>query len=208
MIFRFLIVLLWAALWAAPDSAAQQLKQDIRARYGESTTFTAHFNQHVTSAFLDSDERYSGRLWLRGPAYRVETGGQTIVSDGEHVWIHNIAEKQVLLSLAEDNSDDFSLVSFLSEFDTAYESAERPDTTIQNQRLRTLELTPTDPFATFQTVTMWARPRDAAVVRLRVVDQSDVVMHFTLSDLDFPDELPDATFQFDIPDGVELVDLR
>ncbi len=210
-----------ALLVAAPGAHAQNnpaspgaartlppLAAEIRARYGENTTFTAHFNQHVSSAFLDSDERYSGQLLLSGNAYRVETGGQTIVSDGTNLWIHNIAERQVLLSNAEDESDDFSLTSFLGEFDTAYQSTERPDTTIQGQRLRTLSLTPTDPFASFQTVTMWVRPQDAAIVRLSVVDQTDVVMLFLLTDIAFPATLPDSTFHFEVPTGAELVDLR
>lgn len=195
---------------SAPPGAAQppDLATQVRARYGETTTFTAHFNQHTSSAFLDSDERYAGRLLLQGNKYRVETGGQTIVSSGENLWIHNIAEHQVLLSSAEDESDDFSLVSFLNEFDSAYAVTELPDTTIQGERLRALYLAPTDPFATFQTVTMWMRPEDAAIVRLRVVDQSDVVMLFMLSDIAFPATLPDSTFYFDVPEGTELVDLR
>jgi len=195
-----------AALPQSPEAAA--LASQIRARYGETTTFSAHFNQHTSSAFLDSDERYAGRLVLKGDKYRVETGGQTIVSDGESLWIHNIAERQVLLSSAEDDSDDFSLTSFLNEFDAAYAMALLPDTTIQGQRLHTLRLTPTDPFATFQTVTMWTRPADAAIVHLRVIDQSDVNMRFVLSDIDFPVNLPDSTFRFEVPEGVELVDLR
>jgi outer membrane lipoprotein-sorting protein len=203
-----LVLLVLLAGSTASAANAQSLADRVRARYGPETTMAARFVQHISSEFLEMDERYSGRVWIAGDSYRIETGSQTIVSDGERTWIHNHAEKQVLINTVEDDMEDFSLTSFLGEFDASYAIRQAPDDTVDGTRLHVLGLTPTDAFASFKTVTMWIRPADLAVLRMHVVDLNDVSMTFQLSDVAFNPSLAADVFSFVVPDGVEVIDLQ
>lgn len=210
---RHLILIAAAALIVLPTALAapadaQSLAERVRARYGTDTIMDARFVQQIASDFLEMDERYSGRVWIAGDRYRIETGSQTIVSDGEQTWIHNIAERQVLLNSVEEEMDDFSLTTFLGEFDTAYDIEQAADETLDGVRTHVLHLEPTNAFASFKTVTMWIRPADLAVVRLHVLDLNDVSMTFTLSDVAFAASIPEDVFSFAVPDGVEVIDLH
>ncbi len=205
-----LVVLLGVLLTGliAVPAPAQTLADRVRARYGAETTMAARFVQTISSEFLEMDERYSGRVWIAGDRYRIETGSQTIVSDGERTWIHNHAERQVLINTVEEDMEDFSLTSFLGEFDSAYAIRQEADASLDGTRMHVLGLTPTDAFASFKTVTMWIRPADLAVLRMHVVDLNDVSMTFHLSDVEFNPSLAEDAFSFAIPDGVEVIDLQ
>lgn len=198
------------AVSLAPLVGAQDLASSVRDRYNGDLPMTAHFIQYVSSDFLETDERFTGELWLSGSRYRIETGGQTIVSDGVTSWIHNRGEKQVLINSVDPDDDGFSLTGFLAEFDSAYEITARPDSVLDGAPVHGLLLIPVDPFASFQRVTMWVRSANLDIVRLYVVDLNDVSMEFRLSDTRFlkPGELPGSTFEFRIPDGVDVIDLR
>ena len=198
------------AVSLAPLVSAQDLASSVRDRYNGDLPMTAHFVQYVSSDFLETDERFTGELWLSGSRYRIETGGQTIVSDGETSWIHNLGEQQVLINSVDPDDDGFSLTGFLTEFDSAYEVSVRPDSVLDGVSVHGLLLIPIDPFASFQRVTMWVRSANLDIVRLYVVDLNDVSMEFRLSDTRFlqPGELPGSTFEFRIPDGVDVIDLR
>lgn len=202
--------LLVACPLAAPPVSAQSasLVERVRAQYGEDTRLKARFVQHISSDFLETEERYAGVVWIAGNRYRIETGSQTIVSDGELTWIHNIAESQVLINAIDDTDDGFSLTSFLAEFDTAYTIEVAEDELVDGQRQHVLQLAPTDAFASFKTVTMWIRPSDLAVLSMHVVDLNDVSMRFMLSEVDFGLAMAASSFTFNLPDGVEVIDLR
>ncbi|MEQ9105469.1 MAG: outer membrane lipoprotein carrier protein LolA [Rhodothermales bacterium] len=202
-----LLGILLSGAFTAP-TGAQPLADQVRALYGAETTMAARFVQTISSEFLEMDERYSGRVWIAGDRYRIETGSQTIVSDGERTWIHNHAERQVLINTVEDDMEDFSLTSFLGEFDSAYAIRQEADASLDGTRMHVLGLTPTDAFASFKTVTMWIRPADLAVLRMHVVDLNDVQMTFHLSDVEFNPSLAEDAFSFAIPDGVEVIDLQ
>lgn len=189
---------------------AQSLSERVRDHYGSGMALQARFVQHIASDFLDTEERFTGELWLRGDNYRIETGGQTIVSDGRTSWIHNRAEHQVLINTVDPDDDGFSLTSFLSEFDSAYAIESKPDSVLEGTAVHAMVLTPIDPFASFQRVSMWVRSSNLDIVRLHVVDLNDVFMEFRLNDSRFlpAEQLPDSTFAFRMPDGVDVIDLR
>lgn len=206
-VLTVLLGILLSGAFTVPASA-QPLADQVRARYGPETTMAARFVQHISSDFLEMDERYSGRVWIAGDRYRIETGSQTIVSDGERTWIHNHAERQVLINTVEDDMDDFSLTSFLGEFNSAYDIQRAADEPVDGTLMHVLRLSPTDEFASFKTVTMWIRPADLAVLQLHVVDLNEVSMTFNLSDVEFDRPLAEDAFSFAIPDGVEVIDLQ
>lgn len=176
----------------------------LRTKYDTMVSLSATFDQTTSSDFMDTDEHYRGQILLSGDAYRIEMPAQTIVTNTQLTWVYNQAENQVLINNYVDDETTFSLSRFLSEFDTAY-SVQSIEETPDGP---TVVLTPDDDFSSFLSVQMWIRSSDGVVNRLRVIDVNDVEMIFNLSNIAFNPTVPEHSFRFVTPVGVEEIDLR
>lgn len=181
---------------------ADDLLSRLRTRYDAMESMRASFSQATSSTYLDETERFYGEIQLRGDSYRIEMASQTIVTNAVLSWIYNRSENQVLINDYELDETTFSLSTFLSEFDSAYEV----ESFSESEGLHSVALVPVDPFSSFRRVTLWAR--GDVVEKLLVLDMNDVEMLFELTDIEFNPEFPEETFLFSIPDGVEVIDLR
>ena len=205
-IVPFLVV--FSGGWSQPASGQSLQEEDVlrslRTKYDTMVSMSAAFDQTTSSDFMDTDERYRGHILLSGDAYRIEMPAQTIVTDTQLTWVYNATESQVLINNYVDDETTFSLSRFLSEFDTAY-SVQSIEETADGP---TVVLIPNDEFSSFLSVQMWIRSSDGIVNRLRVVDVNDVEMLFDLSDIVFNPTVPENSFRFITPAGVEEIDLR
>lgn len=190
------------------DAVAQDgeaLLARLRDRFESIRTLRASFGQRSTSPLFEgSTEALEGTLYVQGEAYRLESGGRTLVNDGRTLWIYDAAERQVIVSDYEEDAYTFSITGFLYRFDERY----RFDTVERRGDRWVIHLLPRDPDDFFRSVAVTMRDTDALVTEVRVTDANDVTMVFTLADLVENPELPDGVFRFDPPEGVEIVDLR
>jgi len=174
----------------------------LRVRYDAMESMRASFSQSTSSSYLDDTEHFYGEIVLQRDSYRIEMVDQTIVTNAVWTWIYNRSENQVLINSYEIDETTFSLSTFLTEFDTAYDVGSYA----RDDGVHIIKLIPTDPFSAFRSVTLWAS--DDVVVQLLVIDLNDVEMQFELTDIEFNPEIPEGTFLFSVPDGVEVIDLR
>lgn len=211
-IFRpFLFTLLICIFCSAATVSAQDavaFQQKLASKYQNMTSMSAEFVQVTSSAFLESSERFSGTLQLAGDKYRVQTGSQTIVTDGVTLWIHNRAEQQVIINTYENDASSFSLTTFLGQIGQYYTLALDGSVTKAGVLYDVVTLRPFDQDAQFRSVLMHVRRSDTVVTHLQVVDLNDVEMTFDLSKVNINAEMPSSTFTFVIPSGVEVIDLR
>ena len=85
-------------LWAVPAAAGQALAS-LRHFYSEVQTYHARFRQSVLDEGLNLIQETSGELWIRRPGrFRWEYDPpyrQTIVGDGERVWVYDHDLEQI-----------------------------------------------------------------------------------------------------------------
>jgi outer membrane lipoprotein-sorting protein len=190
------------------DQQAAVIAQRLSDRYDGIESMRLRFVQTASSAFMDTDERYSGDLVFTDTSYRIETSNQTIVSNGITTWIHNRGQAQVIINDFVEDEGSFSLTTFLRSFSDEYRSSWEGTQTLDGALHDRLRLLPTDEFAAFRQVDLWIRQSDTLVTRLIAVDLNDVRMVFELSDIVVNPALPADQFQFEMPSNVDVVDLR
>jgi len=193
---------------ATADPEAVRTAERLQSRYQSLVSMRARFVHTMTSDFLDTNERYSGSLVFEHERYRVETGGQTIVTDGVVTWVHNIAESQVLVNDYDADESTFSLTEILRAFDREYDAISVEAAAHDGAPHRVLELAPRDVFTDYVSIRLWIRDADGLVTRMRLVDLNDAVLEFDLSDIVFNPPVDPAVFTFAPPEGAEIVDLR
>ncbi len=191
----------------AQDSDADTVFEELQAVYADAEALSASFHQHVVNPFGDEFQN-EGTLYVSGDKYRVELEDQTIVADGETTWIHNHADRQVLVNEYQRDADTFAPTTFLLQLDDSYRPVETGSESVDGVALRYLKLESEDPGAMFVSFVMRFQEDDLRLRRVEIEDANETRMTFTLRDLDLDTELGDDLFAFDPPENVEVVDLR
>lgn len=97
------------------DAAAATAR--VQRRYDLTETFSADFDQQMKLSTGGKVPDSSGKVWFQRPGrmtWRYEKPEeQTILSDGDHLWIHQPADKQVLRAPLRDAFESRTPVSFL-----------------------------------------------------------------------------------------------
>ncbi len=180
----------------------------LKATYRDDVAIQADFNQHLTSPDGERLPGVEGTIVLLGDQYRVETDGQTFVTNGETTWILNRYENQVLVNDYIDDPSTFSLSNFLFAFDEHYEILETNLKYLDGVRHQVLTLRPRAEESFFREVTLWMRDTDSVITRLRVLDVNEAELDFGLEHLEFDPRLAGDPFTFEPPEGVEIIDHR
>lgn len=180
---------------------------NLRAFYDATDALSASFTHEVQNPFGET-QRATGRLFVQGNAFRIEMDEQIIVADGETTWIHDVASAQVLVSPYEDDAGTFAPRTLLLRLDDSFEATAVGVDEQDGTRLHTLTVTSDAPEAMFTTLKLWYDPDSLQIKRVRAEDINDTILTFALSDVTLNPDLDAALFTFDMPDGVDVIDLR
>jgi outer membrane lipoprotein carrier protein len=202
------IILSGLLAFSATAQSAEDIRSKVANRYESVAAMSASFVQTATSEFMDAPERFSGTLIFSGSKYRIQTGAQSIVTDGKTLWIHNRGERQVIINDYVEDETTFSLTAFLRQLDNEYDAEFKGSETRGGAPHDVVQLIPQDDFSQFKRVDMHVRRADSIVTFLEVVDLNEVLMTFELTEIKINPGTTAETFSFSIPADVEIIDLR
>jgi len=203
-----LTVLCVTGLFSVQAQSAEEILDRMKTRFDTIDTFRAEFSQVITSEFSDEREMSSGVLTMKKDQYRVETPGQTIVTDGITTWVYLPYEDQVLINDYEEDEMTFSINDFFFNYRDQYDITAFNTDLSQGVRYQNLTLVPRSGDAFFLSVTLSMRDSDDVVTFIEVVDANGTTMEFTLTNIVLNPLVEESTFQYTPPAGVEIVDLR
>lgn len=208
--FALLVALgvLWIGHSPAHAQDAEAVFDRLQQKYEALSSLRAEFTQTMSSTFSDQEDSSSGTLTLSGDKYRVETGSQTLVTDGTTTYVYLPTEKQVLINNASNDETSFSPSEFLLNYDERFNVSGVTEAQVDGQAHYKLTLSPKRDDSFFQEATLWMRDRDAVITRLEVLDVNETRMTFQLENIQLDPSLPADTFTFTPPEGVEVIDLR
>ena len=201
-------IVLFSGQLEARAQDADELIRRLESRYNAVSALQADFTQTMSSAYSDLNESFSGTLLMQGPRYRVETHGQTMVTDGAVTWIYNEAENQVLINQNDTSDEGFSIDRLFTDYSSRFIVRSVGTERIDGKAHFVLNLEPKESGSFFETVTVWMRSDDAIISRIKVVDQNETTMRFDLDNVTFDPDLKADAFTFSPPQGAEVIDLR
>jgi outer membrane lipoprotein carrier protein len=202
-----LAILVPSAGWAQTADSTSLLPA-IQQRYEQLDGLRATFTQEIRSDFASGSTRMQGTLLLKQEKYRVETDEQTLVTDGTTTWIYTPADQQVIINHADQDASTLSPETFFTDYADHYRVVRTEEVWQNGVRHRKLRLTPTSSQTLFREVTLWVRPNDPIVTRLRVTDRDGSEITISLEDIDLNPGLRASDFTFTPPEYADVVDLR
>jgi len=177
-------------------------------KYRSIDALRAEFTQTMSSAYWDQEESFSGVLILQGEKYRVETGTEVFVVNGQETYIYRPAEEQVLIDDIAADESSFSPSDFLLHYDERFDVIDMDVVAHEGERHFRINLKPKNAESFFREATIWMRDRDEIITQMTLLDVNDTRMVFTLDNIEINPALDEDTFRFTPPEGVEIIDLR
>lgn len=103
-------------VYSQDDITAQEIIQNVQNVYKDITDAKASFSQTVKFS-KSKAQTSSGTLYIKKEnKYRIETGTQTIVTDGTTSWSYSPKKKQVIIDNYKETGNTFSPNKYLFQY--------------------------------------------------------------------------------------------
>ncbi|HHO53355.1 MAG TPA: outer membrane lipoprotein carrier protein LolA [Deltaproteobacteria bacterium] len=201
--------------WGAEPAPAVALGHDVaeivdrvQQRYADVEVLQASFVQVTKSPYYGEEEQ-RGTVVMQRPSkmrWLFDDSGKQFVTDGDTMWIYTPAAKQVLRfrDFSAQSSTANSLLQSLHKVGDLFE-VELLASEIEGGH--TLSMVPKDAIAKTQVKSLVLSLDSALLMQeLVITDPSDSVTDMTFSGVKLGGEVPEDTFRFEIPEGVEVID--
>ncbi|MBI1805443.1 MAG: outer membrane lipoprotein chaperone LolA [Ignavibacteria bacterium] len=207
------LVLLSACALGASNAFAGDDAGDIisklQRKYDSIRDVSITFRQDVQFGVTKAEQSFSGKLLMKkGNRYRIEMDQQTIVTDGKSVWSFNKPNNQVLIDNFKENPASFSPDKVLVNVPNNYSSTVIGKERLGSQEATVLKLIPKNPTSSLKWMKVWVDTDELLMKKIQMLETSDNLMTYVVTDIKLNPGLADSQFQFEPPTGVEVIDLR
>ncbi|HID94953.1 MAG TPA: outer membrane lipoprotein chaperone LolA [Candidatus Latescibacteria bacterium] len=210
---RFASTVLFLVLFLPGVSASKitgkAIVKKVEKRYEKLKTFSVEFQQTFYWKLADKTQGFRGKLYLKKPdMFRVETSHQVIVTDGDTLWIYNPEEEQVIISPYADSEEPSNPQALFFEYTENYEAEYIGTEKIGKRDCYLIKLLPQRDDQYITAMKVWVDKKRWLTLKVEYYDVNDNTTTYTLlSDPEVDQKLDDALFKFNIPDGVEVIEM-
>ena len=190
--------------------AVDEIMREIEKRYA-STGFSAVFSQQSKLKALDMTDTATGTILVKRPGMMrweyEKPNRHMIITDGEDLWLYRPDDNQVMTGKAPDFFKDGKGAGFLSDlkllrktFTVTLEKS-GPD----NEYL--LKLVPMEKIFDISLLYLLISKENYNIIQIITYNSYDDETRIELSDIEFKDKIDNANFRFQIPEGVDILQL-
>ncbi|MCP4748969.1 MAG: outer membrane lipoprotein chaperone LolA [Desulfobacteraceae bacterium] len=197
-------------VWAAQPNTGSidKILKGIEKRY-EGKGFSATFFQESTLKAMQITDTAEGNLTVKRPGKMrwqyISPDEQTIITDGNSLWVYRPADNQVMIGKAPDFFGQGNGAGFLSDIASIRSNFEITLHTAKNDQYHRLQLLPKNPTPDLTKIILSidksTYQADQVLTYNTYGDQTRIILKKYRYNLDFND----ALFNFTIPEGVDIV---
>lgn len=202
-----LIVVAWSQLGA--EETAQDMLEKMKKVYDSITDAQIKFSQKTSFEMSKMEQTVSGTLFLKkSNKYRLETNEQTVVTNGETVWSYTAFNKQVLIDNFKLDENAITPEKILTGAPIDYISTLLGKDKIGKTEVVALKLTPKNEQSLVKTMRLWVDNSTWLIKKASIADVNGRQTEYLVTDVRINMGIQDSRFVFEVPEGVEVVDLR
>lgn len=193
-------------VYAQGDISAQDIIQNVQNQYKDITDAKASFTQTVKYSSAKA-QTSSGTLYIKKEKkYRIETGSQTIVTDGSTSWSYNSGKKQVVIDYYKETGNSFSPNKYLFQYPENFYSDLAGTEKLSGNDVYVLTLKPRES-GYVKSAKLWVGKDDWIIKKIYIVTDESTST-YTVKNVQLNVGLGDSKFSFSAPAGTEVIDMR
>ncbi len=188
---------------------AKEILENVKKKYDSIDDAELKFSQSTKFAMTKKEEAFKGTLFLKKKnKYRIELDKRTIVTDGKTVWSYAASNKQVLIDNFKENERSLTPDKVLSGAPKNYTPSLEGSEKVGKTQTRILKLVPKSDDSMVGTMRLWVDESTSLIKKVEIVDDNGKETVYIVNDARINIGIPDSRFTFQVPSGVETVDLR
>ena len=206
----FVLALLGGRIFAAENSGAEAIVDNLQKNYDATVDFTADFRQETEVKNLNRTLKSAGKLSFKRPGKMLwqyeEPKGQFVLADGNHLFFYQLDQNQVIKSPLKNAFRGDIPLSFLlglgnlkKDFNATLKASEPT----QN----VLRLEPKGEAGGYTEILLGVSKPAADILWVSVRDAVNNITTLRFSNMCKGVGLKDALFQVQIPKGADVVEL-
>jgi outer membrane lipoprotein-sorting protein len=214
-----LLLLATAPAFAQKDAQAKVILNQVSQKYRSYGVIKSDFNFTVDNPTAGIKESRSGTLitHTKTNKYKVSIYGigakdaeQEITSDGKNQWTYLKADKEVQISAASSNPNDFNPAKIFTIYEKGYKYLYTGDQKISGKLYQSIDLTPEDAKSQYFKIRLLIDKTKKQIYSAQIFDRNGSRYNYTLRSFTTSTSVPATMFTFDTKahPGVEVVDLR
>ena len=193
------------------DRVIDTIIAGVESRYNVSG-FTADFDQESILKAMAVTDTASGRLMVRQPGkmrweYHVPDP-QTIITDGNDLWVYRPEENQVLVGKAPSFFGEGKGAGFLSNIKMVRQSFKISLEPVENPGQYRLRLVPNKSSVDLMEVMLDIAKKTFDLIQITTFNVYGDETRIELKNVSFNDPPPEALFRFDVPEGVDVLKIN
>ncbi len=206
----FLVLLFFPlSLLALPDTKANSIISQVVKKYEDSKNIKVNFLQLFYWKLTDNKAEQSGTIWLEGKEkFKILTDNQLIISDGNTIWTFSKTTNQVIVDNLQSAEDVDLPKDILLNFSDKYHAEYIQDEKIDGIDFHLIKLTSKTEENFVREMRIWIDIKEKTVNKIEQLDLNNNTNTYLLRDFIFNVDLGAKFFKFEIPDSVEVIDMR
>ena len=208
------IALFLVLVWSPPQSVLAddngKVLDAIQNRYDATQTFKAKFIQNSYLKVMDQTQRANGDVLIKKPGKMKWTYSapdpQVLISDSRLLWLYLPEEEQVTKMMVESIYSTNTPALFLSGEGKLAEAFD-VEKVIHEEQKTVVELVPKKEEQNLSKLVLYVDKNNFQIIGSQVYDKLGNTTEIFFSEIESNPAIADKTFQFDVPPGVELIDL-
>lgn len=204
----FFLFCITSTLFAGED--AQSIIKKIQNKYKKTESFTFNFDYQFKWKLTGQQQSLQGKLYFKKENnIRYELGQQLNITNGEVVWQYSDLNNQVIIDKLKKNSKSlfmpkYFLFDYLEKFIAEVIKVEM----IQGRQIYVLKLDPRDKDDFVQSMKIWV-PADTWITeKIEYTDLEGNSISYAFTHVEVDRTLDPKLFNFQVEQGMEVIDLR
>ena len=181
----------------------------IQRQYESVKTFRAHFVQKAYLKIMDQAQESEGEVSIKKPGkmkwmYNAPDR-QILVSNNKNLWLYIPEENQVTKASVQEIYTTNTPALFLSGEGNLAKTFRTKNITLDGEIIK-ISLIPEKRGSGVKELILFANNKNYQIIGSRVYDRLGNMTEIQFSNIRINLQIPDRLFEFEIPDGVELLD--
>ncbi len=188
------------------ELTSEQLEQQILAHQDSVQSFTCNMVMTSNNETMVMDYAYKQPNMIRMEYIEPsEVAGQVMVSNGTHIWMYDPSENLVktanIPESAQTNRSRDAL--FLKDLIDTCAIVPSGAETVSGRQCYRITATPDDAFMPMS-VEVWLDKWNWMPLKIETYQNDELLMSMEYQDIEFNVEIPNSTFEFEIPEGATV----
>ncbi len=205
-----LFIIIFALVVASSAQSVEDIVEEIQERYEGLENLSAEFKQVEIFQLTGSKNETTGKIYVKnGTQYRLETEDRIIVTDGVTVWTYSMFNNQVLIDRVKKNDVSVLPRDLLFKYPRDYYSSLLRTEDYEDEEHYVLKLDPKEEIHGYiKSMKIWVNSDSYLISKIEYTDFNENNSTFAIRKIDIKKNLQESLFKFEVPEGVEIVDLR